>query len=51
VNEDAALQVEQVATACPFCATMIADGINETDRQEKMENKDIAIIVAEAMGL
>lgn len=51
VNEAAALQVEQVATACPFCATMIADGINETDRQEKMENKDIAIIVAEAMGL
>ncbi len=38
-----------VATACPFCLTMIKDGINETGRGEQMNAKDIAELVA--MGL
>lgn len=39
-----------VATACPFCSTMIDDGIKETGREGKLENRDIAELVAEAMG-
>ncbi|GAB4380379.1 MAG: heterodisulfide reductase-related iron-sulfur binding cluster [Calditrichia bacterium] len=51
VNEAARIRPRQIATACPFCSTMISDGINETGRQEEMGNKDIAVLVAEAMGL
>ncbi|MBS2021693.1 MAG: (Fe-S)-binding protein [Deltaproteobacteria bacterium] len=35
-----------VATSCPFCLTMIKDGINETGRGESMQAKDIAELVA-----
>jgi Fe-S oxidoreductase len=35
-----------VATSCPFCLTMIKDGIGETGRAEQMEAKDIAELVA-----
>ncbi len=38
-----------VATSCPFCLTMIKDGINETGRGESMQARDIAELVA--MGL
>ncbi len=38
-----------VSTACPFCSTMIDDGITETGREERMETKDIAVLVAEAL--
>jgi Fe-S oxidoreductase len=49
VDEAANLKSEIVSTSCPFCATMIADGINETKSQEKMENKDVALLVLEAL--
>jgi len=39
-----------IATSCPFCLTMIKDGINETGRGETMQAKDIAELVAQAMG-
>jgi len=34
-----------IATSCPFCLTMIKDGINETGRGEAMQAKDIAELV------
>lgn len=34
-----------VAAACPFCTTMLADGINETGRQEGTQVLDVAQIV------
>jgi Fe-S oxidoreductase len=37
-----------VAVACPFCLTMVKDGINETGRAE-MKVKDVAELVAERM--
>ena len=39
-----------VATSCPFCLTMIKDGISETGRGETMQAKDIAELVAQAIG-
>lgn len=37
-----------IAVACPFCMTMIKDGINETGR-EQMKVKDVTELVAESM--
>ena len=39
-----------VATSCPFCLTMIKDGISETGRADSMQAKDIAELVAEAIA-
>ena len=38
-----------IATSCPFCLTMIKDGIGETGRSENMQAKDIAELVAAAL--
>ena len=42
-------QVSLVATACPFCLTMLEDGL--AAKESQMMDKDIAEIVAQAMGL
>ncbi len=51
VDEAAGLNPDTIGTACPFCATMIGDGINETRREEQIEGKDVALLVAEAMEI
>jgi len=38
-----------VASACPFCITMLTDGINEKGKHEEVRVKDIAELVQEAM--
>jgi Fe-S oxidoreductase len=38
-----------VAVACPFCHTMVRDGIADTGREEKMKVRDVAELVAESM--
>ena len=40
-----------IATACPFCMTMITDGLKYKNREEEVKNLDIAELVAQAMGL
>jgi Fe-S oxidoreductase/nitrate reductase gamma subunit len=40
--------VEQVATSCPFCLTMLRDGLKDKEK-EGLEVKDIAQLVAEAL--
>ncbi len=49
VDEAASVQAETVATGCPFCKTMIRDGINETNRSEEMKTKDIAQLIADSI--
>jgi Fe-S oxidoreductase len=49
VNEVAETGAGLVASACPFCMTMLADGINETGRAEAIAVQDIAQIVASRM--
>jgi Fe-S oxidoreductase len=39
-----------VATACPFCLTMVKDGVNETGREEKLRVLDVAEIVADGLA-
>jgi len=38
-----------VATACPYCAVMIGDGLKALGREAEVANKDIAELVAEAL--
>lgn len=40
-----------IATACPFCMTMMTDGIKYKNREENVKNYDIAELVAESLGL
>lgn len=38
-----------IATACPYCALMIDDGLKSLNREGEVVNKDIAELVAEAL--
>lgn len=49
VDEAADTGARVIATSCPFCLTMLKDGINETGREERMIAKDLAEIVADSM--
>jgi Fe-S oxidoreductase len=40
-----------VATACPFCMTMMTDGIKYKNKEEEMKNFDIAELVALSLTL
>jgi Fe-S oxidoreductase len=38
-----------IATACPYCAVMLSDGVSALDRNEQISVRDIAELVAAAM--
>jgi heterodisulfide reductase subunit D len=40
-----------IATACPFCMTMITDGLKYKNKEEEIKNLDIAELVAQSLGL
>jgi len=40
-----------IATACPFCMTMMTDGIKYKNKEESVKNYDIAELVSMGMGL
>lgn len=42
---------EIIITACPFCMTMLTDGVKYQNKEEQVRNMDIAEIVAHAIGL
>lgn len=46
-----AVNASTVAVGCPFCLTMISDGIKDRQKVDSMEALDIAEIVCKAMGL
>lgn len=45
IGEAAATGAGVVAAGCPFCTTMLADGANETGRQDQLRVLDVAQIV------
>jgi Fe-S oxidoreductase len=45
VDEAAGTGAAEVCTACPFCLTMIGDGIKETERSDSMAALDLAELV------
>lgn len=40
-----------VASACPFCKTMLGDGVKENEKQDSIQVKDIAEIVSEHLDV
>lgn len=50
-EEALATKADIVATACPFCMTMLTDGIKFRDKQVEVKNYDIAELLVMAMGL
>ncbi|MFT6814600.1 MAG: heterodisulfide reductase subunit D [Sphingobacteriales bacterium] len=40
-----------IAAGCPFCMTMLSDGVKHFEKEAVVEVKDIAEITAEALGL
>jgi Fe-S oxidoreductase len=41
---------EVVAVSCPFCMTMLSDGVKAKDLDEKVEVLDVAEIVERVVG-
>jgi heterodisulfide reductase subunit D len=40
-----------IAVACPFCMTMMSDGVKSKNREADVKVKDLAELIAEAKGL
>lgn len=45
------LQPERIAVGCPFCMTMMSDGVKHAGKQGEVTVQDIAEVLAEALGL
>ena len=43
-------KAQTVAVGCPFCLTMIEDGMKELDKDEQVKTRDIAELVAEHLA-
>jgi len=50
-EEALALNPDVIGTACPFCMTMLTDGVKDKEASEKVQVKDIAELVLEAIEL
>ena len=50
VEDVIAVNAQTVASACPFCLTMLDDGAKALSVDEKIARKDIAELVAESLG-
>ena len=50
-EEALATNSDIICTACPFCMTMLTDGVKYQDKQDEVQNLDLAEIVAMDLGL
>lgn len=50
-EEALATGASTVAVACPFCMTMISDGVKAKEKEAEVSVKDISELIAEAQGL
>ncbi len=41
--------VDAVAVACPFCTTMIEDGLKQRNAEERVQVLDVAQVIAKSM--
>ena len=50
-EEALATGANTIAVACPFCMTMMSDGVKNKEKEADVKVKDIAELIAEAEGL
>jgi Fe-S oxidoreductase len=50
-EEALATGADTIAVACPFCMTMMSDGVKNKDMELKVKVKDLAELIAEHQGL
>jgi heterodisulfide reductase subunit D len=51
-TEDAlATNAKIIATACPFCMTMLTDGLKYKNKEEKIKNYDISELIVQSLNL
>ncbi len=48
-EEALSLDPDIISTACPFCMTMLSDGVKEKEKQEKVAVKDFAELIHESI--
>lgn len=51
VEEAIATGAKTIAVACPFCMTMMSDGVKSKDAESTVKVKDLAELIAESQGL
>lgn len=44
-------KADTIAVACPFCMTMMADGVKNKEKEDSVKVKDLAELIAESEGL
>ena len=44
-------KADTVAVACPFCMTMMSDGVKNKEKEGEVQVKDLAELIAESEGL
>jgi len=44
-------EAKVIASACPFCMTMLTDGLKYKNKEEKIKNFDIAELIAQSLEL
>ena len=50
-EEALATGAETIAVACPFCMTMMSDGVKNKEKESLVQVRDLAELIAEAQGL
>jgi heterodisulfide reductase subunit D len=51
IEEVLATQAQVVASACPFCMTMLSDGVKNKEKEGEVKVYDLAELIAQAEGL
>jgi Fe-S oxidoreductase len=50
-EEALALQPDVIAVGCPFCNTMMTDGVKHFNKEQSVKVMDVAELIAQAKGL
>ena len=50
-EEALSLKPNIIATACPFCMTMMTDGVKHFDKEMEVKVQDVAELISNALDL
>ena len=48
-TEAIGMGAEVIAAACPFCNTMLTDGVKNAEKEESVKVMDVAELIAQSM--